>query len=448
MTFRFFRRQGPKVTAALDDPSAAPHSKPNEAASRRAPHDVDTGGLVTYAMLLDAQKCVRGYRLAWRPFPRHREPNASENFRALLSCVATNLNAPKTGWRLGGIVIFLDVTVDALLLDELQDLPPENVVLCMDLDDLTHADTRPMLLLLRARGFGFMLRGADVLPEDPEVRSIVSHVDVGDGHPDLVASLRRDEQSPDTPVIQPIATHMATWQDFDACATRGVDVFVPGRQAMVAVKETGATLQPEALLIVRLMQMIQRNEDVRIIEAALKHDPALTYRLLRYINSPGVGLGVEIQSIRHAVAMLGYAPLFRWLSLMLATSNKASSAFMAKKAIARGRFVELMGQGMLPSDEADNLFVAGMFSLIDRLLGVSMEEVLDKVQLSESVRLAIQRRGGMYGPFVALAESCELDDGAAEHLSESLFMSAEKVNAAHLSALAWAQDVTPAEVAY
>ncbi len=407
---------------------------------------VEAGGFVTYDLLLDAQKRVKGFKLAWRMALPHVQPNAVESLRALLSCVATNLNPPKTGWRLGRLVLFFDMTVDGLFLNELQAVPPENVVLCMGLDDLMNADIRSTLLHLRTQGYGFMLCGAEVLPEDVELCSIISYVDVGDGHPELVTNIRR-EQPLGTPVIQPIATHMTTWQDFDNCAARRLDVFVQGKEAIVPTMEAEAILQPESMLIVRLMQTIRRNEDLRTIEAALKHDAALTYRLLRHINSPGIGIGVQIQSLRHAVAMFGYSPLFRWLSVLLATSNKGSAAFMTKKAIVRGRFVELMGQGIVPQEEADNLFVAGMFSLIDRLLGVSLEEVLDKVQLSESVQLAILKREGVYGPFIALAESCEVDGSEASHLSESLFMSAEKVNAAHLSALAWAQDVAPVESA-
>jgi EAL and modified HD-GYP domain-containing signal transduction protein len=193
------------------------------------------------------------------------------------------------------------------------------------------------------------------------------------------------------------------------------------------------------------MQMIQRNQDVREIEAVLKRVAALTYRMLRYITPPAIGAGVEIHSLRHAVTMLGYAPLFRWLSVLLAVSNaKASPPFMTKKAILRGRFVELMGKGMLPASDADNLFVVGMFSLIDRLLGVPMREVLGKVQLSEAVQQAILARDGVYGPFLALAESCEEDGARAAGLAEALFMDAEQVNAAHLSALVWAQDLGPA----
>jgi EAL and modified HD-GYP domain-containing signal transduction protein len=310
------------------------------------------------------------------------------------------------------------------------------------------ADVRSILLFLREQGFRFMLCGAEGLPEDPELRGLLTHFDVGTGDLDLVAKLRHEE--PPGHPLHLVATRISTWKDFDACAVRRVDVFLdPAGMQPEKKEEAGRTLQPESMLIVRLMQMIQRNEDLREIEAALKHDAALTYRLLRHINSPAIGVGVEIHSLRHAVTMLGYSPLFRWLSLLLATSNaKASPPFLMKKAILRGRFVELMGEGMLPAGEADNLFVVGMFSMIDQLLGVTMQEVLGKVQLSESVQQAILAREGVYGPFLALAESCEEDGARAAQLSESLFMSTEQVNAAHLSALVWAQDVSPAEAAY
>jgi EAL and modified HD-GYP domain-containing signal transduction protein len=308
------------------------------------------------------------------------------------------------------------------------------------------ADTRSMLLFLREQGFGFMLRAADALPTDPEVLEILTHIDVGHGDADLVDRIRQAAEAGRAPV-QPIATRIGQWSEFDACAARRVDVFVDGTLTHPPVKEGGHTLQPESVLVVRLMQMIQRNEDVRSIEAALKRDAALTYRLLRHINSPAIGAGVEIHSLRHAVAMLGYSPLFRWLSLLLATSNRASTPFMTKKAITRGRFVELMGQRMLPASEADNLFVVGMFSLIDQLLGVSMKEVLARVQLAESVQQAILAREGVYAPFLALAEACETDGAQAARLSEALFVSAGQVNAARLSAMVWSQEVSAGEPA-
>jgi EAL and modified HD-GYP domain-containing signal transduction protein len=79
--------------------------------------------------------------------------------------------------------------------------------------------------------------------------------------------------------------------------------------------------------------------------------------------------------------------------------------------------------------------------LLDKLLGIPMEEVLEKIQLSELVSQALLTREGMYGPFLALAEACEPDNGDISALADSLFLNARQVNEAHLAALAWAQAI-------
>lgn len=409
-----------------------------------------TDGFVAYTLLLDPQKRVVGYRFRWRPaVPAAQAPDAITQFKALVACVTEHLHSPEAPWRLGRSELFFEVDAEALALGALQSLPPEYSVFCLDAEVLSNQELRPVLLFLREQGFSFMLCRAPALPDDPEARGLITHFDAGNGDPALVAAVRGAEQPGHMP-IHPIATRMASWKDFGVCAPQRIDVFVEadcGFPPAVA-RPDQRELQPESMLIVRLLQMIQRNEDLREVEAALKRDAALTYRLLRHMNSPAVGAGVEIHSLHHAVTMLGYSPLFRWLSMLLATSNAAGSPpFMMKKAIMRGRFVELMGESMLPPGEADNLFVVGMFSLIDQLLGVPMIEVLGKVQLPDAVQQAILSRTGVYGPFLSLAEACELDNGEAAHLAESLLLSADQVNAAHLRALAWSHDVTLTEAA-
>ncbi|MGR4869645.1 EAL and HDOD domain-containing protein [Variovorax sp. LARHSF232] len=384
-------------------------------------------GYVTHATMLDLRQRVVGYRLAWRAAPVGQPPATmlpAQRLKTLVDCVAEHVNPPKKGWRLGRTTLFFDVAADPSLLPSLQPLPPEHVVLCLGPDDMAGPDAPAALQFLREHGFGLMLRGAQALPQDRALRDLLTHFDVGDGEPALLERMQATQAQGGPPLRLIVTRHVA--------------------QPMAQVAD--AKLQPESMLIVRLMQMIQRNEDVRQIEAALKHDAVLTYRLLRHINSPAIGPGVEIQSLRHAVTMLGYSHLFRWLALLLATSNAAASApCMTRKAIMRGRAVELMGQGMLTRSDADNLFVVGMFSLIDQLLGVPMEQVLGKIQLAESVQQAILTRGGVYGPFLALAESCERDGAEAARLSEDLFMGAGQVNSSLLSAMVWAQEVGAAE---
>jgi len=436
MRFDFFRRSDSENKAADEQPRVdvkAPVATPRPSDPGEAP------GHIVHAMLLDSRKRTVGYRLGWRANGAPAGQGGMAGFKPLLRAISQHLNGDGRAWALDEMELFVDATIESLFAGELQALPAEHMVLCMSLQDMSDADARPMLMYLREQGFGFMLCGAADFPEDPEMRRIVTHMDVGAANP---LALARMSEGPDPLRVQWVATRIHDLGDLDAGASFHMKAFVDGGFPLLPVGHLVDALQPDAQLIVKLMRMIHRNEDTREIEATLKLDARLTYRLLRHINSPAIGGGVEIHSLRHAVSMLGYTPMFRWLTMLLASSHSTTGTpYMTKKAIIRGRFVELLGQGLLPPAEADNLFVVGMLSLIDQLLGVPMEEILGHVHLPTPVQDAILRRSGVYGAFLALAESCESDGALAAELSEELFLSQDQVNGAHLMALAWAQDV-------
>lgn len=95
---------------------------------------------------------------------------------------------------------------------------------------------------------------------------------------------------------------------------------------------------------------------------------------------------------------------------------------------------------MLEAAERDNLFIVGVFSLLDAMLEMPMDEVLEKLSLPESVTDALLHRQGIYGPFLELTEACEEgDSNHIENLAFSLQMEPETINRAHLAALAWVE---------
>jgi EAL and modified HD-GYP domain-containing signal transduction protein len=194
--------------------------------------------------------------------------------------------------------------------------------------------------------------------------------------------------------------------------------------------------------ILQLLQMVQENADIRQLEKVLQSDSTLSLKLLRYINSAGFGLSVDIGSLRHAVSMLGYTPLFRWLILMLArTSPDGFSPALLELSIIRGRFAELLARDFFSKSEAEHLFVVGMFSRLDHLLGMPMEKLLGEIKLPETVNQALISRTGIYGPFLALAEASEHQSGASASIAAPMCISSEQVNTAHLSALMWARQL-------
>ena len=202
-------------------------------------------------------------------------------------------------------------------------------------------------------------------------------------------------------------------------------------------------LSPGHAQIVRLLNLVRKNAEIRDIEAVLKQDVALSYKLLRYINSAGFGLMCEIQSFRHAVSILGFDALNKWLSLLLVTASRDPSApAMMQTAIARGRFMEEIGAGYFDAAERDNLFITGAFSLLPLLLGTSMQAVLDEMNLPISVTDALVHGQGDFAPFLRLAQHCEGFDGAGlSSLAADLHLSGERVNHALLTGLGFADSL-------
>ena len=205
-------------------------------------------------------------------------------------------------------------------------------------------------------------------------------------------------------------------------------------------KAPAKALNPGQAQIIRVLNLVRKNAEVKEIEAALKQDVALSYKLLRYINSAGFGLSCEIQSFRHAVTILGYDKLNKWLSLLLATASKDPMApALLHTALTRARLMEELSHGLVDRQEYDNLFITGAFSMLDALLGVSMEHVLESMSLPEAIGDALLGRGGVYGPFLDLAKVSEGEDGAAlAEQASMLGITAEQFNRAQMHALAFA----------
>lgn len=390
--------------------------------------------------LLDPKQRVIGYELSWQLQDGTEKPTA-DDMEALMGFVAEQLVDEDGDWLLRKKILFVDAVPELLSTDALHAMPPEYTVLTLSRQDLANEDTLAAVRGLRAGGIGIALRDADLTKLDKALLHDVSYIEVRFSGGDVAAQARAYAALKQSSVRM-VGRPVTTWADFDACAMLGLDAFVGKLHLTPRPGNPVKGLNPAQTVILQLMQLVKKNADVKQLEDVLKRDAALSYKLLRFINSAGFGLGREIQSLRQALALLGYAPLYRWLTLLLATASTSGySPVLMETAVVRGRLAELLGTPFLPKGESENLFVTGMFSLLDRLLGLPMKEVLETIQLSDDVVEALMTRGGMYGPYLALAEACELNPMLVGSLASSLQISPEEVNKAHLQALAWAQNI-------
>ena len=389
--------------------------------------------------LLDPKQRVIGYELSWQRLDN--TPPTDDDLEALIGFVAANVNDDERGWLLKDKSLFLDAVPAMLSRDALFNMPPEHTVLTMTAHDLADAHTLSAVQGLRAGGVGISIRDGDLAHLGPNLAMSASYIEVRFAGADVAAQARTYAAAQQSGVRM-VGRPVATWEDFDACAALGLDAFVGKLHLTPRPGAPVKGMSPAQTIILQLMQMVQKNEGIPQIEGVLKRDPALSYKMLRFINSAGFGAQREIQSLRQAITMMGYAPMYRWLTLLLASASTSGySPVLMETAVVRGRLAELLGQKGLGRGEGENLFVAGMFSLLDRLLGLPMQEVLATIQLPGEVVEALLTRGGKYGPYLALAEACELNTSLVVSLAETLGIAPIDVNKAHLQALAWAQNI-------
>lgn len=405
---------------------------------------MNTENFIVREPLLDKAQRVIGFQLSWQNQSNAVETDP-EALSTLLELVADQIHDAEGNFLLDDSVLFLEAVPVLLKLDVVKRLSPKNTVFILSKRYFSDPEILANIRELRTLGFGICVRNVEANMLDQSLLDLISHIEVklDDAHFSTQARMYATLKQTN---VQMVARNVGSWKDFEACSNLGLASFV-GKLHLIprpnlSDKKGFNTTQTT---ILQLMEMIRKNADIQQLEIVVKRDAALAYKLLRYINSAGFGLRTQIQSLKHAVTILGYSPLYRWLSLLLATaSSNGNSPVLLETAIVRGRFAELLGQNAMTKSEAENLFVAGMFSLLDRLLGIPMNEVLSTIQLPEAVTEALISRSGLYGPYLSLAEACELNSMLVQSLSESLKISADEVNKAHLSALVWAKNIISA----
>lgn len=307
---------------------------------------------------------------------------------------------------------------------------PENLMVEIPAPTLAHPRTQELLPQLQAAGISMCLSWFTpeaALPPDIDWRFVIM-------------DQRKLSQPSGSPGLS-LAWGLKDIETFDVAIEDGYDgaagwFFLHGGTP-------GKGMSPSHAQIVRLLNLVRNNADVKEIEAVLKQDVALSYKLLRYINSAGFGLRCEIQSFRHAVTILGYNNLNKWLSLLLVTASKDPSApALMQASIARGRMMERVGAPFFDKSDHDNLFITGAFSLLPVLLGTSLADLLAEMSLPEAITDALLHEEGKFAPFLKLARASErFDPASLEQLSEDLTIEPATVNAALLAGLQFADSL-------
>ena len=195
-------------------------------------------------------------------------------------------------------------------------------------------------------------------------------------------------------------------------------------------------------VIVELIHRVDKEESVERLEQTLKRDPSLAFKLMRYINSPGFGLPVEVSSFRHAIMLLGYKKLKRWLALLLATASKdANLKPVMFAAVRRGLLLEELARSSGDEEMRSEMFICGVFSLLDRMFRQPFSELLKSLPVPERVYQVLVDNAGPYQPYFDLVRAVESESlYDFREAADRLMLSVGEINRAQLRALAVASE--------
>jgi EAL and modified HD-GYP domain-containing signal transduction protein len=387
---------------------------------------------LSYCPITDRQRNVTATRLTIFPL----NPSQALNAGALLSAVSSV-------WPAGGPKVALSVRSESLLADLLATRPTDNIMIEVPAFMAVDPVHTQAIGTLYAKGNTLLLAGR---PNQPLPRELLpcfkySIIDLSDD--------RRIDETGVSGVPRSIGFYqdgVRTVADMEASFRRGA-VAVLGWPIDDAMRASSSNAKkgarPDLQVLVELINRIDREEPIDRLEATLKRDPTLAFRLMRYINSPAFGMSVEISSFSHAVMLLGYQRLKRWLALLLATASKdANLRPVMFAAVRRGMLMEALAGREASETVRSEMFICGVFSLLDRMFQEPFSDLLKTIPVPEGVYLALAEESGPYEPFVKLTRAVEngpvLDIREAQ---ETAMVKMSEVNRALLTALGSAAQI-------
>lgn len=164
------------------------------------------------------------------------------------------------------------------------------------------------------------------------------------------------------------------------------------------------------LTIMQLICEVNRVEfDINTLDRIITQDVSISYKLLNYLNSAFFSRLQPLSSIRQAIAYLGERGTRLFVSL-IATSHLAAHKpdELMKTSIIRARFLEHLGVELKKT--SGELFMLGLFSLIDAMLDNSMEYLIGQLPLTDHVCEALVKRSGPLFPYLRLVELYEVGE--------------------------------------
>lgn len=297
---------------------------------------------------------------------------------------------------------------------------------------------------LRLKGLGYMLALDDFVPGSRH-EALVSLVDVikvdfmSLSHEQIADMVGRE----DLRHVKFLAEKVETHEDLRRAMDLGFAYF-QGYFFSRPIVTSAKAIPVSKLNWIQLLKEVNMPEpDYMRITDIVSRDVALSYRVLKIANSAAFSLRSEVKSIKHALVIMGLQEIRRWLSV-IAMSGMAhdKTEELLTASIVRAQFAGAIAPHAGHKHHSDQLFMAGLFSMLDAILDRPMEAVVSDLPVPPEIKSALMGGPSPFDDVLALVKAYEKAqwDEVQSHM-DRLGLSDKCVSAAYLAALKWARQV-------
>ncbi len=392
-----------------------------------------TEAFVARQPIFDTRLQIYAYELLFRSSGENAAGERLDGGQATSQVIWNTFTVFGLDSLVGGARAFINFNRDLLLDDSSIILPPDRVVIelleDMEVDqDLVDAVTR-----LADKGYTIALDDFSYQASwQPLVD--VAHIVKLDVMALTVSELEEHMSLLQRHDLKMLAEKVETAEQYEQLKAMGFDYFQGYFLARPMVMKGRRTPADRTTILRLLARLNDPTADITDIEALISRDISLSYKLLRYINSALFSLPRRVDSTRTAIVLLGLVNIRRWASLIAMSGFNDKPGDLLGIALVRGR----MGQNLAEAAglaDPDSHFTVGLFSALDALLDMPMEQVVEELPLGEDVVNALLHRQGPLGATLACALAYEHQDW--DHVALD-GLDARAIRDAYLSAVAWA----------
>lgn len=332
--------------------------------------------------ILTADEKVVGYELFFREGPeQHR---FTSDVESATSNTIDALNIVGLDILCDGHPAFINTTRHMLLTDYFALLPPNDVV--VEIQESVPADEEVKKACEGLKQSGYSIALDNFVPEDKR-EALVAYadfvkVDLTDITTEESASLVERYASESCHML---AQKVETRQSFTIAKKNGFNRF-QGYFFRRPESLRARHIPANQVTYVQLLSAISKPEvDFDEIEKLIKREPSLCYRLLRYLNSPLLGLASSVLSVRHALNLLGERESTRWIRMATTLiMGQEKSTDLVLSSLVRAHFCELIAPRV--EHGKSDLFLLGMLSLMDAILAVPIGMLVEELSLDPCIK--------------------------------------------------------------